>query len=360
MLQTLVGEFERRPRRRHRACHGAASERSRSSAAAVRHHHRTHPLAGSSALNVMPGRARVSATAGCCPAWGADLEAELRAALGDDIPYELEFLEPPPGGTVAPIEYAARSRSASGSSKRTTPARSCCRSSPRVHRLPLHARAVRHRRLWLLAFAAHPGRGATTAVPTTATSASTGTTWATPRGSTSRRAARSARSAEPIAGSSPTWSTAARESPSRSRAGPRWPARAGRLDLRPDGNLRREREELLAVAAREVRDRAQHALAPEELVGKRGDVAHVDAAADDGAALRDGAQRGGTSSPAGAKMIAASSSSGGGSAERRPTRRRARARSACAAASPGRVNAKTRRPWWRATCATMCAAAPKP
>ena len=27
---------------------------------------------------------------------------------------------------------------------------------------------------------------------------------------------------------------------------------------------------------------------------------------------------------------------------------------------PARVKAKTSRPWWRATCATMCAAAPKP
>ena len=31
-----------------------------------------------------------------------------------------------------------------------------------------------------------------------------------------------------------------------------------------------------------------------------------------------------------------------------------------AAASPGRMNANTRRPWWTATWAMMCAAAPKP
>ena len=52
-----------------------------------------------------------------------------------------------------------------------------------------------------------------------------------------------------------------------------------------------EREELLAVAARQVRDRAEHALVPEQLVRERRDVGHVDAGADDGAALRDGAQR---------------------------------------------------------------------
>ena len=41
------------------------------------------------------------------------------------------------------------------------------------------------------------------------------------------------------------------------------------------------------VGARQVGDRAQHALAPEQLVRERRDVAHVDAAADDAAALRD-------------------------------------------------------------------------
>ena len=34
----------------------------------------------------------------------AELEKELSLALGSDIAYELEFLEPPTGGTVAPID----------------------------------------------------------------------------------------------------------------------------------------------------------------------------------------------------------------------------------------------------------------
>ena len=64
-----------------------------------------------------------------------------------------------------------------------------------------------------------------------------------------------------------------------------------RLDLRPDGHPSREREELLAVAAGQVRDRAQRPLAPEDLVRERRDVRHVDSRADDGAAPRDRAQR---------------------------------------------------------------------
>ena len=68
----------------------------------------------------------------------------------------------------------------------------------------------------------------------------------------------------------------------------------------------------------------------------------------------------GTSAPAGAKMIAASSSSGGRSSEP-PAHSAPRLRAnAWPSASPGFVKAKTRRPWWRATWATMCAEAPKP
>jgi acetylornithine deacetylase/succinyl-diaminopimelate desuccinylase-like protein len=64
-------------------------------------------LFGSSARNVMPGRASVECDCRVLPGTTADqFEHELRSALGDDIPYELEFLEPPTGGTVAPIDTA--------------------------------------------------------------------------------------------------------------------------------------------------------------------------------------------------------------------------------------------------------------
>src|SRR5262249_56928041 len=53
------------------------------------------------------------------------------------------------------------------------------------------------------------------------------------------------------------------------------------LDLRAHGDRGRKREELVPVPAREVRDRAEDALPPEQLVRKRGDVAHVDSRADD-------------------------------------------------------------------------------
>jgi acetylornithine deacetylase/succinyl-diaminopimelate desuccinylase-like protein len=62
-------------------------------------------LYGSSARNVMPGSASVECDCRVLPGTQpADLEAELNAALGDDVPYELRFLEPPTGGTVAPID----------------------------------------------------------------------------------------------------------------------------------------------------------------------------------------------------------------------------------------------------------------
>src|SRR6202035_4756576 len=47
------------------------------------------------------------------------------------------------------------------------------------------------------------------------------------------------------------------------------------LDLGFQGDLRRQLEELAAVLAGEVGDRAYGALAPEDLVGEGGDVAHV-------------------------------------------------------------------------------------
>ena len=68
----------------------------------------------------------------------------------------------------------------------------------------------------------------------------------------------------------------------------------------------------------------------------------------------------GTSSPAGAKTIAASSSSGGASAESPAHSAPSSRANFWASASPSRVKAKTRRPSWRATWATMCALAPKP
>src|SRR6266540_2581232 len=52
-----------------------------------------------------------------------------------------------------------------------------------------------------------------------------------------------------------------------------------------------EREELVAVPPREVRDRADRPLTPEERVRKRRDVAHVDAGADDRPAGRGRAER---------------------------------------------------------------------
>jgi acetylornithine deacetylase/succinyl-diaminopimelate desuccinylase-like protein len=62
-------------------------------------------LRGSSARNVMPARASVECDCRVVPGTAEpELEAELRKALGEDLPYELEFLEPPTGGSVSPID----------------------------------------------------------------------------------------------------------------------------------------------------------------------------------------------------------------------------------------------------------------
>jgi acetylornithine deacetylase/succinyl-diaminopimelate desuccinylase-like protein len=62
-------------------------------------------LHGSRALNVMPPEAAVECD--CRPVPGMTLDqvaAELRAALGDDLPYELAFSGEPVGGSVSPID----------------------------------------------------------------------------------------------------------------------------------------------------------------------------------------------------------------------------------------------------------------
>ena len=57
---------------------------------------------GSDARNVMPARATVDVDARLLPGQTrADLERELHAALGDDLPYELSYPEPLAGGTVS-------------------------------------------------------------------------------------------------------------------------------------------------------------------------------------------------------------------------------------------------------------------
>ena len=81
------------------------------------------------------------------------------------------------------------------------------------------------------------------------------------------------------------------QAPAAGARAPRSPARAGRSRPPSTGRPAAPAREVLAVGPREVRDRAQHALAPEQLVRERGDVAHVDAAADHAAALADRSQR---------------------------------------------------------------------
>ena len=61
-------------------------------------------LHGSDALNVLPARASVDCDCRVLPGSSIDaLLTELREALGDDVPYELEVLEPLTGGTLSPV-----------------------------------------------------------------------------------------------------------------------------------------------------------------------------------------------------------------------------------------------------------------
>lgn len=65
----------------------------------------TTRLHGSDALNVLPARASVDCDCRLLP--GASLEelrAELVEALGDDLPYELEFIDPLVGGSVSTLD----------------------------------------------------------------------------------------------------------------------------------------------------------------------------------------------------------------------------------------------------------------
>jgi acetylornithine deacetylase/succinyl-diaminopimelate desuccinylase-like protein len=68
-------------------------------------------LEGSVARNVLPARATVDVDCRLLPGQTqADLERELRRALGDDLPYELTYPEPISGGTISEIDtplYAA-------------------------------------------------------------------------------------------------------------------------------------------------------------------------------------------------------------------------------------------------------------
>jgi acetylornithine deacetylase/succinyl-diaminopimelate desuccinylase-like protein len=62
-------------------------------------------LHGSDALNVLPARASVDCDCRVLPGTTIDaLLTELRQALGDNVPYELDVLEPLTGGTLSPIE----------------------------------------------------------------------------------------------------------------------------------------------------------------------------------------------------------------------------------------------------------------
>jgi acetylornithine deacetylase/succinyl-diaminopimelate desuccinylase-like protein len=62
-------------------------------------------LHGSDALNVLPGRASVDCDCRLLPGTtAAELRAELTEALGNDLPYELELIDPIVGGTISSID----------------------------------------------------------------------------------------------------------------------------------------------------------------------------------------------------------------------------------------------------------------
>lgn len=61
-------------------------------------------LNGSPSLNIMPARASVDCDCRVLPGTTEeDLRAQFADALGNSVPYELEFLQPPTGGTISPV-----------------------------------------------------------------------------------------------------------------------------------------------------------------------------------------------------------------------------------------------------------------
>ena len=132
------------------------------------------------------------------------------------------------------------------------------------------------------------------------------------------------------------------------------------LDLRPDRDLRSQREELLAVGAGQVRHGAQRAFAPQQLVGKARDVAHVDTGANHRAPAGDRTQGGRH------ELARRGEDQRGVELLRRRTERVAgplgakRERERWAASSSARVKANTLRPWPLATWQTMWRRRPKP
>ena len=177
-----LGEFGDDLDARDRAGVGAASRLPRPAAAAVRHHDRAHPAArvDRAQRDAGPGQRRVRLPDPARRRPRTTLEAELRAALGDDLPYELEFPEQPIGGTVAPIDTPLYRRLPGASWTARPRRRAAAHDLHRLHRLALPARSLRHRRLRLLAGRGTRRRRAATPASTTATSGSTWTTSATP------------------------------------------------------------------------------------------------------------------------------------------------------------------------------------
>ncbi len=105
MLELLVGPLNgeldpalARARALHPWLGGTLDARLRTTIAPTR-------LWGAPARNVVPSRASVECDCRVLPGWTqALLTEQMQEALGDDIPYELEFLEPPTGGTSSPTD----------------------------------------------------------------------------------------------------------------------------------------------------------------------------------------------------------------------------------------------------------------
>ena len=116
------------PRARRRPAEPAVDDVRADAAARLRRPQRdAGPRDGRRRRRLLPGETR------------ADLERELRAALGDDLPYELAYPEPLTGGTVIGARHAAlrRLRVVRG---RARPRRdAAARRQRRVRRLLLHA-----------------------------------------------------------------------------------------------------------------------------------------------------------------------------------------------------------------------------
>ena len=148
-LQAALGDVP--PRRIGRRAHAnAAHDCRRADRAAARTDVRTDDDLGVEEAEVIPARCEIVVDCRLLPGQTpGEIEPIVREMLGDDVDYDLEFLEAE-GGTRSPLATPLWSAVESFVAEHRAGRRAGADDLRRVHRQPLAARGVRHRRVRLL------------------------------------------------------------------------------------------------------------------------------------------------------------------------------------------------------------------